>query len=145
MFKKPVFILYLITICLLFNSCDSFIDQACTAEFRSIGVTVFTTENEPVILDEFTVTKRQFHSEGELEICGNGFDCENGKPAGYPQQGFYVIFHDGMRSKIKGGVMKVTASGKKDEIEFKEDFLISSDGCHVSKEAGPDTVYVETN
>lgn len=143
MYKKPVFIFFLIIVPALLSSCDSLGGEVCTAEFRSLGIAVYSTKNEPVILDDLTVTAREFQREIKLDVCGNGYDCENGRPAGWPEEGIYTIFHDGMRSAIRRGSIQIKVAGKNEKVQFEEEFLISDDGCHVSKEAGPDTVFVE--
>lgn len=145
MFKKPATILFLITLPILFSSCDSYIGKVCTAEFRILGVAVYTVDDKPVVLDELTITARPLRNEVELDVCGNGYDCENGGPAGWPEEGFYTIFHDGMRGAIRRGSIQIKVAGKNDKVQFEEEFLISDNGCHISKAAGPDTIFVEGN
>ncbi len=50
-----------------------------------------------------------------------------------------------MRGAIRRGTIEIKVAGKNDTVQFEEEFLISDDGCHVSKEAGPDTIFVEVN
>lgn len=145
MFKRRDLILFLILIPVLLSSCDLYIGKVCTAEFRVIGVAVSTVDNEPVILDELTITTKRFRQETTLDVCGNGYDCDTDGPAGWPEEGIYTIFHDGMKSAIRQGSIEIKAAGKNEKVQFEEEFVISSDGCHVSKEAGPDTIFVNMN
>lgn len=145
MLKKTAIIFCLIITPILFSSCDSYIGKVCTAEFRILGVSVYTVDDKPVVLDEFTINARPLHNEVELDVCGNGYDCENEGPAGWPEEGIYTIFHDGMRGVIRRGSIQIRVAGKNEKVQFEEEFLISDDGCHVSKAAGPDTVFVEVN
>jgi hypothetical protein len=143
MFKKLTFISCLIILPILFSSCDSFIGKVCTAEFRILGVAVYTTEEKPVILDELTITATPSRNGKEGDGGGNGYDGENDGQAGWPEEGIYTIFHDGMKGAIRRGAIEIKVTGKNERVQFEEEFIISSNGCHVTKEAGPDTVYLE--
>lgn len=145
MFKRRELVLFLIIIPVLLSSCTSYIGQDCTLEFRSIGVAVYTVDNEPVILDELTITTKRYRQETTLDVCGNGYDCDTDALAGWPEEGIYTIFHDGMKSAIRHGSIEIKVAGKNEKVQVEEEFIISSDGCHVSKEAGPDTIFVNVN
>ncbi len=133
--------LFLILTFAFFFSCD---EPICTRDFRAIAVQVLTTDGEPVVLDEFTVKRSE--SGQVIEICNDALgDCEKGAAAGYPEEGIYTIFHDGLRNKIRGYQIKIDVEGKKGEAVFQEEFVIVEDGCHVYKAAGPGTVFVDTN
>lgn len=81
-----------------------------------------------------------------VEVCDNILgNCEQDAPAGYPEEGIYFIYHDGLRDEISGKKSKILAEGSNEEVSFQEEFLIGDNGCHVFKTAGPDTVFVELN
>lgn len=124
-----------------FLSCDAW-QEVCTSEFKIIGIQVLSADEEPIILDEVSVTNLE--TDRVVEICDDGLgNCEKGVPAGYPEEGLYFIFHDGLRDEIPGDDTKILVEGSNDEIHFQEDFKIGDNGCHVFKEAGQDTVFVE--
>lgn len=145
MFNKPASVIVLFIIPVLFVSCDSLspFDNVCTLEFRMIGMAVYSAEHEPVVLDEIAIFAVKSGRKTVLDICGDGYDCGAEGLAGRPDEGHYTIFHDGMRDKIRRETMKIQVEGKNENVSFSEEFVIGNNGCHVFKEAGPDTVFVD--
>lgn len=143
---KRVSILFLALVYLFsLISCDSGqspIGRVCTDELRIIGISVFSMNKEPIVLHQFTITNLE--TGRVLNICESmGSNCENGKPYGQVEKGNYIIFHDGLRDEISGDKSTILVEGSNDDVSFQEEFVIGDDGCHVFKDAGPDTVFVE--
>lgn len=126
-------------------SCDSGqspINKICTGEFKMIGVQILSMDKEPVILDEASITNVE--TGRVVDICEEGLgNCKNGALSGYHEEGFYFVFHDGVRDEIAGEKSKIQMQGSNEEINFSEEFQIGDNGCHVFKAAGPDTIFVD--
>lgn len=138
---KLIKLLFIGLILISLQTCDS-LNTVCTDELIVINVRVLSMDEEPIDLDQVTVTGLE--TGGVLDVCdGSWLDCENGAPSALAKEGIYPIFHDGLRDEIPGDDMKILVEGSNSEISFQEKFEIGDDGCHVFKEAGPDTVFVE--
>lgn len=135
-------ILTILIFIFLFNSCDA-VFKDCTSVFKIVELSVVTTEGEPVELDEVNIINKT--TGNALDLCSDGYDCDENRPSGAPELGRYTIFHDGLRDQVGKGGLIIQINGSNEVTSFQEEFLISDDGCHVSKEAGPDTVFVELN
>lgn len=105
---------------------------------------MLSTEEEPISLDEVMV--KNLETNRVITVCDGAFEnCENGVPVGYHEEGFYYVFHDGVRDEIAGEKSKIQIQGSNEKISFSDEFQIGYNGCHVFKAAGPDTVFVDVN
>ncbi|MBN2732533.1 MAG: hypothetical protein JXR26_08905 [Balneolaceae bacterium] len=134
-FKSSIFILLIV---FLFSSCDSTqTNRTCTDIFAISTMTVANQENEHPVESVQIVVKDQTTGQ-ELGICEDG-TCSNQEI----EPGEYIIFHDGYRDDILPAGKKLTVRGTKgDAINFTREYFFGSDGCHIKKIAGPDTVFV---
>ena len=103
----------------------------CTANFAFVPVTVRDSSGNPVaglsIADTVIRTQHSFLVPQSLEL-----------PAGT-----YVILDDGFRDQIRPSGESVRVSGFNGGTRFSATFTFDvSDGCHVRKLAGPDTIVV---
>ncbi|WP_234567354.1 hypothetical protein [Rhodohalobacter sp. 614A] len=116
--------------------------RVCTDELRIIVISVLSSEEEPIVFDQMTITNLE--TGRVLNICeAMGSYCETGKPLGQPEKGRYTIFHDGLKDEISGEKSKILVEGSNEMFSIREEFVIGNDGCHIYKDAGPDTIVVE--
>lgn len=111
--------------------------RVCTAEFVTHTLTVLTPDAEPADSVQITVSNK---------ATGNTYDvCEPSICDETPDDGTYVIFHDGFLGKVDSDGEEIVVRGTKGDKGFTEEFIFKDDGCHIRKIAGPDSVYLQMN
>lgn len=143
-FKFYIPLLSITVLLAVLSSCDTLIeDKVCTAQFEIIGMSVTTSDGNPVVLDEFSV--KNTRSGKTIDLCESDSSmCGESGVHGNPDFGLYTIFHDGLRSKIFGPVLGVLAEGRKGDQTFQRLFAVGDDGCHVYLAAGePELIWEE--
>lgn len=128
-----------LVIAFLLSSCDSTqTNRACTSEFVTSTINIVTQQDEQLVESVQIVVEDQ-ETGSELDICEDGA-CSGDLEI---RPGEYIIFHDGFRDEILPAGKKLTVRGTKgDAISFTREYFFGSDGCHIKKIAGPDTVFV---
>jgi hypothetical protein len=104
----------------------------CTAEFRTITVTVIDTAGSPSPNVTLTsVLKRTGETLGPTSLI-------------LTPPGIYILVDDGAREKIRnaGDSVRVTAVNGTGPTTAAMYFIDVPGGCHVNKVAGPDTLIV---
>lgn len=109
--------------------------KVCTDEFVIHSVTVMNPDNTPADSVQITVTNKE---------SGNTYPCGE-----YLCQKFhddsYIIMHDGFLEDLSSTGEIIVVKGKKDSMQFSEEFTFQGGDCHVEKLAGPDTVSLTSN
>lgn len=113
-------------------ACDDGQGVVCTAEFRSITVTVVDTLGSPV--GDATVTATNLRTGTLLGPTSLALLTP----------GTYVIVDDGSRDKLReaGDSVRVTAGRDASPVTTATYFISVPAGCHVEKVSGPDTLAV---
>jgi hypothetical protein len=140
--KKPLIPVLLISISFMasISSCDSF-TTVCTTEFRYLGVSVFMDDaTTPVVFDKVILTDAR--NRNIIDLCATDSECSDGEIMGVPENGSYVIYHDGLRDKIGFRPMLLFFEGKNDSLHVEQMFILEDDGCHARVKAGPNSIYV---
>ena len=110
--------------------CDDPGGRACTASFAII--TVHAREPGGAALDRATVTSTLLRTGEQLAITTLALF----------EPGTYPVVDDGSLRKIRAGGDVVRFEAQAGPLVATADFTVaSSGGCHVSKSAGPDTVW----
>lgn len=107
----------------------------CTDEHVMYDLTVLNLDGEPA--DSVDITVQSQESGKVFPVCEQGY-CDHTKP------GNYIIMHDSFMEELSNDGEVVLVEGTKAEREFEQEFIFQgSDGCHVAKIAGPDTVSLQ--
>jgi len=117
---------YLLLICLFlfFSSCDD-IQNACTNEFRTIGLNV----NGQSLSEHYTI---RINNNDTLRFENYGF---------YPTDNYYVVIDDSYHHLLKNQAENFRFIGLiNDSVVVNEVYFIKSDGCHVEKLNGVEEV-----
>ena len=113
---KRFFIIYLILIAVMIISIQC--NKACDKKFAIIAVTLKYSDDQPVILDDYTlflVSKNQNISTGNSSWLGS-----------------YVIVDDSMQNVLENRREIIRFTGYlNDEIVCEIDVLVGADKCHV--------------
>jgi len=104
--------------------------NVCTDLFAFLTV-VPVDANSLLVAGPFTVTDTVSRSGESLSIAQQGF------PAGSA-----TIFSDSYRSSVRETGDSIRVTGVSAGKAFHATFLIGTDGCHIRKLSGPDTVVV---
>ncbi len=120
------------------NSPDFCGDVVCTTIFAQIYIKVLFEDNrsaDSVIIK--TINKNDPNIIYELSYYYDQFFPNN--------SGVYTIFDDSFREVAFNKNLEIIVEGNRNDLSFEEEFVISSDCCHVFKVSGPDTVYLKPN
>ena len=122
MMKKVILIAAILaTILLTLTQCNK--DKICTADFRSVTLTLKYSDEQPVLLDSLTV----FWESENRYIRQESISWE-----GVPPNGDYLIVDDGMQKELEGEKETMRFTGfLDDKVIFKKDILVGADQCHV--------------
>ena len=128
----------------LFTSCDSLFsddERICTTEFKQSNVVIAGEgSNQPIQSVQLSVLHKE--SGDTLDICQSGA-CSDDPEI---EPGKYIIFHDGYQDTVdRDGEDFVVHGMKGDSIDFSQDYTFGTNGCHIEKLAGPDTIFVSTD
>ena len=125
-------ILFILLAALTFQSCTTNEnDLICTDEFVQITVEVVDESGDAVDGVQIQITEK----ETDTILPCDEYLC---KP--FPDEGSYIIMHDGFFGEISETGQTFVVEGSKDGFGFQEEFTFRSGECHVEKISGPETV-----
>ena len=107
------------------------IPEVCTEIFVTLTLVVLDTNSQPVILDEVELTLNKEHLKYVSPILHEGFT------------GFYALINDSHQELLNSQYGLVEFKGyQSGMLKINEQFIVASDGCHIQKLFGKDTVIV---
>ena len=113
----------------LFSSACNDDDIFCTDEYRQISVKVEFEDGTAPAFDYFTLRV----STGDTIRYDESMPIEN----------TYMVLTDDYQPELQGNTEEFRFIGiHQGEILFNEEFIISADECHISKENGPSMITV---
>lgn len=120
---------------MILNACGSL---GCTSEFAFYTLTVRDGSGAAVLLDSITVTNLETNE--TYPDCNAGastFPCLNLSPSEgdflYPS---YEVMNDSFNEILKRSGTRILVEGTKGNLTFSEEYVFSSDPCHVNLESG---------
>lgn len=112
------------------NSDCNLIDIVCTEEFRTITLEIVDSQDTPVILDNFKITR---------EDTGEIIELDQNH-----SQNFYPIINDNYQNKIVHKEIILKFSGSINNIEVvSTSFVVSADCCHIDLDSGPTKIVLQ--
>ena len=113
-----------------FGACDSGAGgQACTAIFAYVTATVVDESGQPVLVAG--VRDSVLRTGAAFDVAQYGF---------LNAAGTAVVFSDGNIGAVRQSGDSVRATGTAAGKSFSATYRFGSDGCHITRIAGPDTV-----
>ncbi len=112
-------------------SCSSNNGQVCTANFASVTATAVDASGQPV--SNLAITDTVVRTGDGFDVQQNGF---------FNAAGVLVVFSDNYIGHVRGSGDSVRVTGTGAAKSFTATYQFGTDGCHVRKISGPDTVVV---
>ena len=107
------------------NNEDGCGNSICTEEFRSYDVSVISTSQDAVALDEFVVTWVETGKDLTVDYSAEELEV-------YQLRGQYPLISDAFVSDFKRRVISLTFEGYiNGELVVDEDYTVAFDCCHV--------------
>ena len=107
---------------------------ACTTDYRIISVSLVDTEGNAVILDSYTVVRRDTREAISFDTDVSEFN----------QEGQYSIAEDQHFDQVaREGTSFILEGFINNEVVISENFLIGNDCCHVVKLEGPESLTLD--
>jgi len=131
--KKSKRFVVLIMIISAFMSCLLDPRPVCTAEFALINIVVLDTLFSPV--DSLSLSVQNVATGKQYNFNQNNVHYK----------GQFTVFDDSRESELTPDPAPFKVTGYKDSLSFEDIFQFYSDGCHVRKFSGPDTVIIRRN
>jgi hypothetical protein len=136
---KKIKISIVTVIIFLFINCEDNIKHhgcfVCTDEFKMYKLTILDFDNNPVDSVKITVKNK---------LTNEDFDVsEHNNPPFI--KGTYIIFHDGFLKQVRYAPIFINVVSELDSIKIISEFAFKADDCicHVLKEYGPDSVWID--
>ena len=108
--------------------------RACTDQYVSYTVDVRLPDGAPA--DSVSITAENERT-GQVYGPCNGIIADG---VGCGESGTYTVYTDAQESATSRAGDDVTVRGTRGDLAFEAAFRFRTDGCHVDKLAGPDTV-----
>lgn len=113
-------------------ACENSGGKVCTASFAFITAVAVDGAGQPV--SNLLVTDTVVRTGKGFDVLQNGF---------LNAAGVFVLFSDNQIGEVRESGDAVRVSGTNGSKSFSTLYQFGSDGCHVKKISGPDTVVVQ--